>query len=281
MKTFNWQLFIGLKSRVLKQKIISKIIAALVLYVLVTGPSTAQNRGRSPQTGGGFGGSLPTPGLSVRFPDNAGCAPIASAYGSPTRYDGSSRRTGGGPGSTHGGIDLTLAEGTPLLAVAAGTVFGHGTGGMMEGHYLWLLHLPERSGLPFAFLTKYQHLAVRPTMPHGQVVSLGQEVARSGLTGTVGGHYGAAGYPHLHMTVRTIISDKVASTTSLESFSIVRDTIQVDPLVLYVPSLRVPEEAEDLSPERKKVVASYVDSKGSVQPPLAHTVWPVACDLAR
>lgn len=265
----------------LKRKIVSKIIAALGLCVFVAGPAAAQNVGRTPRTGGGFGGSLPTPGLSARFPDGAGCIPVASPYGSPTRYDGSSRRTGGGPGSTHGGIDLTLAEGTPLLAVAAGTVFGHGTGGMMEGHYLWLLHLPERSGLPFAFLTKYQHLAVRPNIPHGQAVSLGQEVARSGSTGTLGGYYGAAGYPHLHMTVRTIPSDKVPSTTSLETFSIVSDTIQVDPLVLYVLGLRVPEEAADLSPERKNVVPSYVDSKGLVQPPSARTVWPVACDLAR
>jgi len=240
--------------------------------------AVAQNRGMGSSSQSRFGAALPAAGLRMIFFDNARCVPISSPYGSPTRYDGSSRRTGGGPDATHGGIDLTLAEGTPLLAIAGGTVFAAGEGGQMEGNFVWLLHLPERSGLPIAFLAKYQHLVAQAPLGRGAVVALGQEIARSGSTGTAGGHYGAAGYAHLHLTVRAIAADKIALAAGPESgFSIVRDSIQIDPLTLYVPGLRSPGEAADLPAERKQVVVGYVGAGGVVRPPAARTVWPVAC----
>lgn len=255
------------------------ILLATAALVLAGAPAVAQHRGMGQSAGQSqFGAALPAAGLTVTFHGNARCVPIASPYGSPTRYDGSSRRIGGGPGVTHGGIDLTLAEGTPLLAIAAGSAFGAGEGGQMEGNYLWLLHLPERSGLPFAFLAKYQHLAARPSLPRGAAVALGQEIARSGSSGTAGGHYGAAGYAHLHLTVRAIPADKVALALGPEEgFSVVRDSIQIDPLTLYVPGLRAPGDAQTLPAERKQLVVGYVDAGGVVRPSSARTVWPVAC----
>lgn len=250
-----------------------------VVGIVLSGAAAAQNRGmKQQQQQSQFGAALPAAGLDVRFHENARCAPISSPYGSPTRYDGSSRRIGGGPGVTHGGIDLTLAEGTPLLAIAPGAVFATGEGGRMEGNYLWLLHLPSQSGLPFAFLTKYQHLAARPPFRRGDAVAVGQEIARSGSTGTVGGHYGAAGYAHLHLTVRAIPADKVdAAVGSEEAFSIPRDSIQIDPLAVYVPGLRSPTEANELPPERKQLVVGYVGASGAVRPASTRVVWPVSC----
>ncbi len=242
--------------------------------------AVAQGRGAPPQSQ--FGAALPAPGLTLKFHDNARCVPISSPYGSPTRYDGSSRRVGGGPGVTHGGIDLTLAEGTPLLAIAAGAVFAAGEGGRMEGNFVWLLHLPERSGFPFAFLAKYQHLAAPSPLGRGTAVALGQEIARSGSSGTAGGHYGAAGYAHLHLTVRAIAADKVAAAARAmagpeEAFSITRDSTQIDPLTLYVPGLRQPTDVQDLPAARKQVVVGYLDARGAVRPAAARAVWPVAC----
>lgn len=252
--------------------------AAAVAVMFATAAAVAQNRVMGPSSQSRFGAALPAAGLRMTFFDNARCAPISSPYGSSTRYDGSSRRTGGGPDATHGGIDLTLAEGTPLLAIAAGTVFATGEGGQMEGNFVWLLHLPDRSGLPFAFLAKYQHLAAPAPLRRGAVVALGQEIARSGSTGTVGGHYGSAGYAHLHLTVRSIAADKIALAVGPESgFSIVRDSIQIDPLTVYVPGLRSPGEAADLPAERKQVVVAYVGAGSVVRPASARAVWPVAC----
>jgi murein DD-endopeptidase MepM/ murein hydrolase activator NlpD len=231
------------------------------------------------RSGGGrstLGDSLPAPGLSAAFAGGAACAPIASPYGSPTRYDGSSRPSGGAEGA-HGGIDLTLAEGTPLRAVAAGRVFASGAGGMMEGVFLWILHLPEATGLGFAFLAKYQHLREPSPLRVGDTVTLGQEVARSGKTGTVGGHYGAFGYPHLHLTVRALTPESARRAAAGGEIRILGDSVMVDPLTIYVPDLRSPADAAALTPKQKRLTIASVAADGTLRPAEARSVWPVAC----
>jgi len=227
--------------------------------------------------GGSFGESLPAPGLSVVFDGAAACPPIDSPYGALTRYDGSSRRSGGAEGA-HGGIDLSLDEGTPLRAVAAGRFFSAGEGGMLEGIYLWILHLPEDTGLGFPFLAKYQHLREPSPLRAGEAVRPGQEIARSGKTGTVGGHYGPAGYPHLHLTIRLLTPDGVQRAAgNAAEFRLLRDSIIVDPLTVYVPGLRTPADAAALPPDRKVLRVASVDQAGRPQPAEARSVWPVAC----
>lgn len=100
-------------------------------------------------------------GLEAAFPDGHACQPIACPFASPTRYDGS-RRPNDRNGGLHGGIDLSLSEGTPLLAVADGEVIALGEGGRMEGIYLWLRHSPEDTGLPYWVFSKYQHFSALP-----------------------------------------------------------------------------------------------------------------------
>lgn len=226
---------------------------------------------------GGFGESLPAPGLSVTFDASVQCPPIASPYGALTRYDGSSRRTGGAEGA-HGGIDLSLEEGTPVRAIAHGRVFSAGEGGMLEGIFVWTLHLPEASGLGFPFLAKYQHLREPSPFKSGTLLRPGQELARSGKTGTVGSHYGAAGYPHLHLTVRLLTADGVKRAASGGGdFRLLRDSIIVDPLTVYVPGLRAPGDAATLPADRKVLRVATVDDAGTPRPADAASVWPVAC----
>ena len=255
----------------------TRMITVLAILIAGSEPALSQRRNQPPRAAQ-HGEAMPAAGLATKFHDNADCVAISSPYGSTTRYDGSLRSTGGGPGATHGGIDLTLREGTPLLAIAPGTVFASGEGGMMEGIYLWTLHLPAQTGLPFAYLAKYQHLARPPSLRRGDAVALGQEVARSGLTGTVGGHYRAEGYPHLHLTVRAVPEDKAAMATGArDEFVIVRDSIQIDPLVVFLPDLPSLGDVKNLPPERRQLTIGYVDAVGGVQPTSAHAVWPVAC----
>ncbi|MBM3221708.1 MAG: hypothetical protein FJZ38_24055, partial [Candidatus Rokubacteria bacterium] len=116
------------------------MILALLLSASAASSRSHGGRFYAPISGD-FGAWLPAPGLNATFANGTICTPIASPYGSPTRYDGSQRMTGGA-GGFHGGIDLTLTEGTPLHAIAPGQILGQGEGGMMEGIYLWLLHLP-------------------------------------------------------------------------------------------------------------------------------------------
>ncbi len=212
-------------------------------------------------------------GLVPVFPAGSACPAIASEFGSPTRYDGSLRprdRAGG----LHGGIDISLEEGTPLRAIAGGTIVAAGTGGQALGIYVWLLHSPQDTGLPFWVYSKYQHLRDLPTLAVGQTVTVGQVVGLSGKTGTMDGHYGSAGYPHLHLTTVASPADRYEVRGSVVSPSM---PTHFDPVALYVEGLRAVEEIAQLPTGRRSVPIPHVTEDGALQPPGARLAWPVAC----
>ena len=227
-------------------------ILALLIFA-VHGSLQAQQRFKKGERGmgGGQEQAITPSSLQPVFPRQARCAEIASPYGSQTRYDGSIRPKWAF-GGYHGGIDISLAEGTPLLSLAAGTVVGKGEGGMLEGIYLWLRHAPEETGLAYWVYAKYQHLESMPELEAGAKVAMAQVIARSGKTGTVGGHYGAWGYPHLHLTTRK-------SSIGDES---IRGTL-FDPLEIYYQS--------------GAAIIPYASTDGKLAPPGTRVVWPVAC----
>ncbi|NQU71662.1 MAG: M23 family metallopeptidase [Rhodospirillales bacterium] len=146
------------------------------------------------------GKGLTETGLKPQFPKGYSCTEIASNFGSPTRYDGSKRPSFRMAG-LHGGLDLSLSEGTPLLALASGFVIHKGTGGRAMGEYLWVHYPTESTGLKKHIYAKYQHLREPSDLEVGAVVKAGQVIAHSVATGTYGQHFGDTGYPHLHMTV--------------------------------------------------------------------------------
>ncbi|MCG6498157.1 M23 family metallopeptidase [Kitasatospora sp. A2-31] len=87
----------------------------------------------------------------------------------------------------HTGADFVAATGTPLRAVAAGTVVKAGNGGaygneveikLADGKYAQYAHLSS--------------IGVKV----GQAVTVGQQIGLSGATGNVTG-------PHLHFEIRT------------------------------------------------------------------------------
>lgn len=239
------------------------VVAVLILAFYTTvpaqrGPGMMKKRGNV----GRQSGPMAKPsGLKPVFPDQVQCIKIASPFGSHTRYDGSQRPRWAPGGGSHGGIDLTLAEKTPLLALAAGTVVKKGRGGMMEGIYIWLRHTPEDTGLTYWVYSKYQHLESLPDLALNAKVAVGQVIAFSGKTGTVGGHYGGRGYPHLHLTTRKSIDGKF------------EDTPLMDPLQIYHDASPVADAAMD----GKEVIIPYATSDGRLWPQNTRIVWPVAC----
>lgn len=221
---------------------------------------------------GEAGGGIRPSGLRPAFAAQARCAEIASPYGSQTRYDGSYRPKWAF-GGFHGGIDLSLAEGTPLLAVAKGTVAAKGEGGMLEGIYIWLRHAPEDTGLGYWVYSKYQHLQAMPELDVGAAVTLGQVIGRSGGTGTVGRHYGAAGYPHLHLT--TVKSARGDETVG--SRDAARGLLLFDPLAIYHEAGGKPPLGAGASGQETAVPIPYATVDGKVFPPDTRVVWPVPC----
>ena len=216
-------------------------------------------------------------GMTPVFPAGYLCQPIASPYASPTRYDGSLRRDDRN-GGLHGGMDLSLKEGTPLLAVARGTIIAKGKGGMLEGNYLWLKLDPADTGFPFYVFAKYQHLSQVPILNEGDVVEVGQVVALSGNTGTAGGHFGSEGYYHLHLSISAGPSGAYEKIGMFGSMVKAAGANLADPLLLYAQGVEDPEEAYSLPEDRKQVHVPVVDTKGVIHPAGSKTVWPVKCE---
>lgn len=91
-------------------------------------------------------------GIEPRFPDNFLCPAITSAFGARTDGAGTLRDSSI-HGGTHGGVDINLKIGQPLIAISNGEIIfkgpKEGTGAQMEGIFVWLRHSPLDTGLPF------------------------------------------------------------------------------------------------------------------------------------
>lgn len=90
--------------------------------------------------------------------------------------------------SVHDGVDLAAPQGTPLLAVADGTVVVSGWCDCGLGYYVEIDH---GNGIH----TIYGHMASQPPVNVGDRVSQGQEIGPVGSTGLSTG-------PHVHFMVR-------------------------------------------------------------------------------
>ncbi|MBL1085946.1 peptidoglycan DD-metalloendopeptidase family protein [Streptomyces actinomycinicus] len=87
----------------------------------------------------------------------------------------------------HTGVDFVVPTGTPLKAVAAGTVVSAGWGGAYGNQVV--IKLDD------GYYAQYGHLS-QLSVSAGQTVTAGQQIGLSGATGNVTG-------PHLHFEIRT------------------------------------------------------------------------------
>jgi murein DD-endopeptidase MepM/ murein hydrolase activator NlpD len=212
-------------------------------------------------------------GLEPVFPQGAQCTPVASYFGDDTRHDGSQRNRGANFGY-HGGMDLSLAEGTPIVAIAAGTVIHKREGGQLVGIELFLRHSPEDTGLQSWTFSKYKHLMEMPALEIGQTVRAGQAIGLSGRTGTVGGHYGSRGYPHLHLSVYASETGAYAIEGGRVS---IKDGRHVDPLAVYFRRMLDSDAIRTLPAAVRKATVPYRTRDGVVIPQGSLVVWPVMC----
>jgi murein DD-endopeptidase MepM/ murein hydrolase activator NlpD len=213
-------------------------------------------------------------GLEPRFPEGLSCPGIASGFASPFRYDGSQRPDFRNAG-LHGGMDLTLPEGTPLVALARGTVIHKGTGGRAMGEYVWLHFPPRSTGLSRHVFAKYQHLQNPSPLEVGAAVEPGQTIARSGATGTTGGHFGAAGYPHLHLTTMAAPAGRFRVRGPRV---VARDGRMVDPVAVYLTSAQFDRVWRDPASLSGTTVTVPARKKSESGPTRDTIVWPVLCD---
>ncbi|MDP6788014.1 MAG: M23 family metallopeptidase [Rhodospirillales bacterium] len=216
-------------------------------------------------------------GLVPVFPEGLDCPPISSPYGSQTRYDGSQRNNS--HHDYHNGMDISLEPGTPLLAVADGTVVHKGTAGQLVGNYVWLHLAPQSTQLSIHIFARYQHLDEPSPLNVGDLVKAGDIVGSGGATGTTGGHFGSSGYSHLHLIFSTgpsadhqVSPDKPLIKHATQNY--------LDPLGLYLDKSMgaVTNHAlRDLSSDQKKVSVPVRTTDGRTVPKGANLVWPLAC----
>jgi murein DD-endopeptidase MepM/ murein hydrolase activator NlpD len=212
-------------------------------------------------------------GLTPVFSKDARCPPIASAFGDRTRYDGSMRASRANFG-LHGGIDLSLPAGTPVLAIAPGTIINKRRGGLLVGIEVIVRHAPEDTGLKAWTFSKYKHFSKMTALKVGQRVELGEVIGPSGDTGTVGGHYGKRGYPHLHLSTYT--NDDGAYSVHGGRVDI-KDGRHVDPVAFFFRRELDSGLIRKLPAEERKVAIPYKTNEGMIVPPDAKAIWPVAC----
>jgi murein DD-endopeptidase MepM/ murein hydrolase activator NlpD len=163
-----------------------------------------------------------------------------------------------------------------LLAVADGEIVHKGTGGQLVGNYIWLHYAPDATGLPVHLFARYQHLDAVPGLEVGAKVKAGDSVARSGNTGTAGGHFGSAGYNHLHLLFLTHDS---ADYTIKGPMVGPKSMNYLDPVALYLKPAPVAANAaaRDLPRERKRVAIPVMTASRTFVPAGTRVVWPVAC----
>ena len=211
-------------------------------------------------------------GLSALYPKEVACDAMDSSFGSRYRGDGSLRSQKFYHGY-HGGIDISVPEGTPIVAVAAGTVAAKHMGENIGGIAIILQHSPQDTGLPVWIYTEYKHLKELPNLEIGQRVSMGERIALAGKTGTGGPHYGPEGHSHLHLTAW--YSDNPGFIKG--KMFLPKDGFWMDPLALFRGMPVDTKSVRELPPGEKAVLIPYKTKEGRLVPENTSVVWPLEC----
>ncbi len=211
-------------------------------------------------------------GLKPLYPDGAACPTVNSFFADTTRGDGSARNRRFFQGY-HGGMDIPAPEGTPIVALADGTVVSKLVGENIGGIGMVLQHSPEETGLPVWTYTEYKHLQEFPKFELGQKVRMGEVIAKAGLSGTTGGHFGPRGHSHLHVTAWY---SKGHEYRSQRMFAPV-EGYWMDPLALFRDPPFDSASLRDVSDAEKKTPIAYKTPDGRIVPEGSKVVWPFVC----
>ncbi|RVU28945.1 LysM peptidoglycan-binding domain-containing protein [Streptomyces antnestii] len=132
-----------------------------------------------------------TLGAQAAAPKTATKAAASTGYGLPVQGAaiGTAYKTPGAMWSSgyHTGVDFVVPSGTPIKAIAAGTVVSAGLDGAY-GNEVVIQHADGK-------YSQYAHMTSL-SVSAGQTVTGGQQIGLSGATGNVTG-------PHLHFEIRT------------------------------------------------------------------------------
>ncbi|MCK6390500.1 MAG: peptidoglycan DD-metalloendopeptidase family protein [Azonexus sp.] len=219
-------------------------------------------------------GLQPT-GMSPVFPAAALCPGVDETFA--TDY---TKKTGRG---MHGGIDIPVDFGTPMLAAADGTVVGVFSGEHnARGMAVVLRHSPEDTGLPMWTYTEYGHLDAMPELVIGQRVRMGEAIGPTGNSGTNPGAPGSQvnnRRPAIHFAV---YYSKSRRFSSIRDYLIPDNAHWMDSHAFYrrhgpydTPAMIALAEADKAT----AIPVLYAD--GQTEPANTRRIWPYACARAK
>lgn len=174
----------------------------------------------------------------------------------------------------HKGIDIPQPRGTPILAIAAGTVVGKFLNDdNRKGIEVMLRHTPAQTGLPFWTYSQYTHLREMSPLPIGSQVKMGQEIGATANTGKMGRRIRRDA---LHMAV---FYSRRAEWSNNGVFVIPKEGYWMDPNAFYRadPPYKSQTLAE-LPDDQKRVAVAHMNAGGAFVPPDTQRIWPYRCE---
>ncbi|MFC1491455.1 peptidoglycan DD-metalloendopeptidase family protein [Nitrospinota bacterium] len=204
-------------------------------------------------------------GLESDFPKNVDCPTIDHVFGEDWR--------GPEAGFKHYGADIPVLPGTPMLAIADGTVVAKYTGEVgYRGFEIIVRHAPEDTGLPLWIYTQYSHFAHMPSLKIGQRVRMGEKLGPTGRSGIPGTNR----EDHLHLGVYFSKSEKYVA---FQHQLIPVAGHYMDPLALMRGKMPVDSHSMAALPKpEKQVRIPYKLTTGAIVPPGTKIIWPYACN---
>lgn len=211
-------------------------------------------------------------GLRPVFPENAECRDIDEQYAISYTYKRNRE-------NYHGGIDMPAPWGTPMIAVAAGTVVAKFRGEKTHrGIEIWLRHSPEDTGIPFWIYTQYTHFDEMPKLDVGQRVSMGEVLGPTGNTGisTRTGVQSTRRRPAIHFAVFYTESDQFVV---LRNKVVPVESYWMDPNALFRKEPPFDSHSMKALPdEEQQIPVSVMFEDGETVPTDTKIVWPYTCE---
>lgn len=206
-------------------------------------------------------------GLKAKFIDGGECPEIDSEQWA---IDYSHKRP---IPAIHKGVDIPQPTGTPIRAVAAGTVIGKfENADNRKGIEVMLRHSPEQAGHEFWTYSQYTHLFEMSPLEIGANVVMGQEIGKTSNTGVMGRRERR---PALHFA---IVYSRHPEWSNDGIFVIPKDGYWMDPNAFY--RLEGPYDSKTLAAlpaDAKQVPVPYMKPDGSFIPAGTKRIWPYPC----